>query len=111
MDDAGCPGAPRLLVGCTLTSSEFIVVLVFSQIGQADVIAFTTSAVVVRDGRIVGGNTRRGMHRFAISFVIRTKSTPMVLSGVITVSVIKVGCPLRPVAIVVGTDNVNCVSD
>ena len=111
MDDAGCPGAPRLLVGCTLTSSEFIVVLVFSQIGQADVTAFTTSAAVVRDGRIVGYNTRRGMDRFARIFVVNTKPTPMMLCGVITVLGIKVGCPFRPISIVVGTDNVDLVSD
>ena len=111
MDDAGCPGAPRLLVGCTLTSSEFIVVLVFSQIGQADVIALTTSAVVVRDGRIVGYNTRRGMDRFAGIFVANTKPAPMMLSGVVAVLGIEVGCPLRPVSIVVGADNVDFVSD
>ena len=86
-------------------------VLVFSQIGQADVIALTTSAVVVRDGRIVGYNTRRGMDRFARIFVANTKPTPMMLSGVVAVLGIEVGCPLRPVSIVVGADNVNVVSD
>ena len=86
-------------------------VLVFSQIGQAHVIAFTASAVVVRDGRIVGYNTRRGMDRFARICVVNAKSTPMMLSGVITVLGIKVGCPLRPISIAVGTDNVDCVSD
>ena len=72
---------------------------------QNDVIAFATSTVVVGDGRMIGHDACRAVHKLPRLFVANTKATPMVVSGVITVSVIGVGCPLRPVAIVAGSEN------
>ena len=72
---------------------------------QNDVIAFATSTVVVGDGRMIGHDACRAVHKLSRLFVANTKATPMVVSGVITVSVIGVGCPLRPVAIVAGSEN------
>ena len=96
---------------CTLISSLLFVVLFLSYSRQADVITFATSRVVVGDGRIIGHKACRAVHRLSRVFVANTKATPMVVSGVITVSVIEVRCPLRPIAIAVGSENVDLVGD
>ena len=77
--------------------------------------AFVTSTAMTcrcrRHGLVVGNHTRDAVHRHSRVFVGDTKGTPMVASGVITVSVVKVWLPLRPVPIVIRRKDVDLAGD
>ena len=61
--------------------------------------------------RIIGQNACPSAHRFSGVFVVNTKATPMVVSGVIAILIIAVVFPLRPITIVLGAENVDLVGD
>ena len=70
-----------------MISSLLFDILLLSYRRQGDVISFATSTVAVGDGRIIGHDVCRAVHRLSRLFVANTKATPMVVSRVITVSV------------------------
>ena len=51
------------------------------------------------------------MHRHSRVLVANTKAAPMVASGIITVSAIEVGFPLRPISIVIRRNDVDLAGD
>mgnify|MGYP001337663318 CR=1 FL=1 len=72
---------------------------------------FVTLTALVGAGMVVGHHECQAMHRHSRVLVANTKAAPMVASGIITVSVIEVGFPLRPIPIVIRRNDVDLAGD
>ena len=74
-------------------------------------IFYITLTAVMSDGMAVGHNACQAVERLSRVFVANAKTAPVVVRGEVTVLVIEVGLPLRPISIGLWRDDVDFVCD